>query len=239
MARPKIQPDYNANQIMNDLINAVVESYEKTKVLKLTAKEFNMSAPKVRKMLITAGVYHSEIIDRVNDLYKQGMSIDQMIEITGLKKSSISGYLPYSKIIYKPEMISVNANRIKVYRERKEVVDRLQKEVNNNNFWNAIIAFQNYPFHTYSGLPFSYTIKVGKNGELNKELLINRRDKSKSLTWSSIVIALEKALNLKGNIISRPKEIGDIRGISYIYPIFYRLGLIDVPEHIADIMSLQ
>ena len=52
MARPKIQPDYNANQIMNDLINAVVESYEKTKVLKLTAKEFNMSAPKVRKMLI-------------------------------------------------------------------------------------------------------------------------------------------------------------------------------------------
>lgn len=172
MARPKIQQDSNANQIMNDLINAVVESYEKTKVLKLTAKEFNMSASKVRKILITAGVYHSEIIDRINDLYKQGMSIDQMIEITGLKKSSINGYLSYSKIIYKPEMISVNATRIKVYRERKEVVDRLQKEVNNDNFWNAIIAFQNYPFHTYSGLPFSYTIKVGKNGELNKELLI-------------------------------------------------------------------
>lgn len=92
---------------------------------------------------------------------------------------------------------------------------------------------------TYSGLPFSYTIKVGRNGKLNKELLINRRDKSKSLTWSSIVIALDKALNQKGNIISRPKEIGDIRGISYIYPIFYRLGIIDVPEHIAAIMSLQ
>ena len=231
MARPKIQPDYNANQMMNDLINAVVESYEKTKVLKLTAKEFNMSAPKVRKMLITAGVYHSEIIDRINDLYKQGMSIDQMI--------AIRGYLPYSKVIYIPEMISVNAARIKAYRERKEIVDKLQREVNNDLLWNAIITFQNYPFFTYSGLPFSYTIKVGKNGELNKELLINRRDKSKSLTWSSIVIALDKALNQKGNIISRPKEIGDIRGISYIYPIFYRLGLIDVPEHIADIMSLQ
>lgn len=167
------------------------------------------------------------------------MSIDQMIEITGLKKSSISGYLPYSKVIYKPEMISVNAARIKVYRERKEVVDRLQKKVNNDNLWSAIIAFQHYPFHTYFGLPFSYTIKVGRKGELNKELLINRRDKSKSLTWSSIVIALDKALNQKGNIISRPKEIGDIRGIYYIYPIFYRLGLIDVPEHIANIMSLQ
>ena len=136
-------------------------------------------------------------------------------------------------------MAKLEINSIKVNRERKEVVDRLQKEVNTDLLWNAIIAFQNYPFHTYSGLPFSYTIKVGRNGELNKELLINRRDKSKSLTWSSIVIALDKALNQKGNIISRPKEIGDIRGISYIYPIFYRLGLIDVPEHIADIMSLQ
>ena len=134
----------------------------------------------------------------------------------------------------KPEI-----NSIKVNRERKEALERLQKEVNTDLLWNAIIVFQNYPFHTYSGLPFSYTIKVGRNGKLNKELLINRRDKSKSLTWSSIVIALDKALNQKGNIISRPKEIGDIRGISYIYPIFYRLGLIDVPEHIADIMSLQ
>lgn len=130
-------------------------------------------------------------------------------------------------------------NSIKENRERKEAVERLQKEVNTDLLWNAIIAFQNYPFFTYSGLPFSYTIKVGRNGKLNKELLINRRDKSKSLTWSSIVIALDKALNQKGNIISRPKEIGDIRGISYIYPIFYRLGIIDVPEHIAAIMSLQ
>lgn len=135
-------------------------------------------------------------------------------------------------------MAKLEINSIKVNRERKEAVERLQKEVNTDHLWNAIIAFQNYPFHTYSGLPFSYTIKVGRNGELNKELLINRRDKSKSLTWSSILIALDKALNQKGNIISRPKEIGDIRGISYIYPIFYRLGLIDVPEHIADIMSL-
>lgn len=136
-------------------------------------------------------------------------------------------------------MAKAEMNFIEENRERKEAVERLQKEVNTDLLWNAIIAFQNYPFHTYSGLPFSYTMKVGRNGEFNKELLINRRDKSKSLTWSSIVIALDKALNQKGNIIGRPKEIGDIRGISYIYPIFYRLGLIDVPEHIADIMSLQ
>lgn len=59
MARPKIHPDYNANQIMNDLINAVLESYEKTKVLKFTAKEFNISAPKVIKILTTAGAFQN------------------------------------------------------------------------------------------------------------------------------------------------------------------------------------
>lgn len=48
-----------------------------------------------------------------------------MIEITGLNKSSISGYLPHSKVIYKPETISVNVARIKVYRERKDIVDKL------------------------------------------------------------------------------------------------------------------
>lgn len=49
----------------------------------------------------------------------------------------------------KPEI-----NSIKVNRERKEALERLQKEVNTDLLWNAIIVFQNYPFHTYSGLPF-------------------------------------------------------------------------------------
>jgi hypothetical protein len=34
-------------------------------------------------------------------------------------------------------------------------------------------------------------------------------------------------------VIARPKALGDIRGISYIYPILYRFGLIEVPEAVA------
>lgn len=30
--------------------------------------------------------------------------------------------------------------------------------------------------------------------------------------------------------MDRPKALGDIRGVSYIYGMFYRFGLIDVPE---------
>lgn len=33
-----------------------------------------------------------------------------------------------------------------------------------------------------------------------------------------------------GRIVDRPKALGDIRGISYIYEIFNRFGLIEMPE---------
>ncbi|WP_155513393.1 hypothetical protein [Blautia obeum] len=41
-------------------------------------------------------------------------------------------------------------------------------------------------------MPFSYKIKIGRNGELTKELWIDRRENSKSLTWSSVLLAFEK-----------------------------------------------
>lgn len=36
------------------------------------------------------------------------------------------------------------------------------------NLWQAVIAFQDYPFKTATGLPFRYKLKVGKNGEYNR-----------------------------------------------------------------------
>ena len=33
-----------------------------------------------------------------------------------------------------------------------------------------------------------------------------------------------------GAVVERPKALGDIRGVTYIYGMFYRFGLIDIPE---------
>lgn len=51
-------------------------------------------------------------------------------------------------------------------------------------------------------------------------------------------MAFEEALKQRGKIIKKPKDIGDIRGISYLYPIFYRIGLIDIPEQVATKIEL-
>ena len=97
-----------------------------------------------------------------------------------------------------------------------------------------MVVFQGYRFKTISGLPFSYKIKTGRNGELTKELWIDRREGSKSLTWSSVLLALG---NIKGEVVDRPKALGDIRGVTYIFGMFYRFGLIDVPDEVKEKMK--
>ena len=91
-------------------------------------------------------------------------------------------------------------------------------------------------FKTYSGLPFSYEIRKGRSGEYTKELWIDRRENSKSLAWSSVLLALGNVKEV-GAVVDRPKALGDIRGVTYIYGVFYRFGLVDVPDEVKEKMN--
>lgn len=91
-------------------------------------------------------------------------------------------------------------------------------------------------FKTYSGLPFTYEIRKGRNGQYTKELWIDRRENSKSLAWSSVLLALNNIKEV-GAVVDRPKALGDIRGVTYIYGMFYRFGLIDMPDKVNGKMK--
>lgn len=127
--------------------------------------------------------------------------------------------------------------------EQKQSLSLLQESPTEENLWQVICLFQDHPFYTASGLPYHYKLKIGKNGLPTRELLIDRRQKSKTLAWSSVRLAFSHALERKqeeaagDRIVSRPKALGDIRGISYIYPLFWKFGMIEVPEEIAVKMS--
>ena len=69
-----------------------------------------------------------------------------------------------------------------------------------------------------------------------KELWIDRRENSKSLAWSSVLLALGNIKEV-GAVVDRPKALGDIRGVTYIYGVFYRFGLIDVPDKVKEKMN--
>lgn len=40
-----------------------------------------------------------------------------------------------------------------------------------------------------------------------------------------------------GEVVNRPKALGDIRGVTYIYGMFYRFGLIDMPDEVKQKMG--
>ena len=104
--------------------------------------------------------------------------------------------------------------------------------------WDAVVAYQNQPLRTLSGLEFSYTVKHKKNGEYSGELLVSRKETSKTLTRSSVLLAFHKVLEAtevtaEGDEASfqppayrGPKAIGQIFGISYIFSLFLEFGLI-------------
>lgn len=81
--------------------------------------------------------------------------------------------------------------------------------------WKAIEIFQGYQFQTYQGLCFTYSVK-------GYEIFVDRKDKS--ITKSSVDIALMKAVELQGNV-SGPKKL-KVFGSSYLYPMFIRFGII-------------
>ena len=130
------------------------------------------------------------------------------------------------------EKISVGAERQRRYRATK----KLRAAPTEEHLWEVILMYQKVRFKTYSGLPFYYEIRKGRSGGYTKELWIDRRENSKSLAWSSVLLALGNVKEA-GALVDRPKALGDIRGVTYIYGMFYRFGLIDVPDEAKQKMK--
>ena len=120
------------------------------------------------------------------------------------------------------------------------LVKREEQKVLDTFLWEAVLAYQNQIFYTLSGLEFSYTVKRKKNGEYSGELLVSRKETSKTLTRSSVMLAFHKILE-RIQIVEEngevqfippeyrgPKAIGQIFGISYIFSLFLEFGLIRV-----------
>ena len=232
MGRPP-KKDYGPETVMKLLLQTVDEIFDEKQEIKAAALELGLSELKVKKLLITSGKLVYPQTAEIKALLREGNTPEQIQRITGLSRASINAYLPYSKVPYKENQVSANADRCDLYRKRREAMAGI---VDEESLWQCIVLFQYYPFRTVTGLPFKYEIRKGRNGKLTKELWIDRRGESKSLTMSTIAKAYVNSKKA-GDIVERPKALGDLRGISYIYSLFYRFGLIDVPEKVKQKMK--
>lgn len=235
--RKKLKPEYNAGKNLKEQMDAAVIRYKDGMTLQSIADALSLNPIKVRKLLITAGIYESDVaktVQRTFNNYKESQSYKDAVLSTvsslKLSRASVTSYLPYEKGVYFPkeapvEKISVGAERQRRYR----AVRKLRTESTEEHLWEVVLLYSGVRFKTYSGLPFTYEIRKGRNGQYTKELWIDRRENSKSLAWSSVLLALNNIKEV-GSVVDGPKVLGDIRGVTYIYGMFYRFGLIDIPE---------
>ena len=121
MGRKKLKPDYNPEKIMKELIDITKELYDKENSYRQIARELELSVSKVIKLLITGGVYYSNICRKINKLYASGKTIPEIQKSLNISRASVQAYLPYKKCVYNAKELSLNAERIRRYRQRKNV----------------------------------------------------------------------------------------------------------------------
>lgn len=242
---PKKKPDYDPEKILKDLLDTAVIEYAEKKALQPVADRLGLNPIKIRKLLITAGVrnmnrccdsdrnicheqgkdflYKSAIADEVLSLKNDGKSVAEIMAATGLSKSSVNSYLPYTRTPYKAEEVSANADRIKKYRERKAAVENLKTVGGTEVLLSAISAFQDYPFYTEKGVRYAYKM-------INGNLVIHKG--KLNIPVSAVVTAYGKAQRSTLADFRKAMETGRQTALEmkYICPVLEQLSVFDDAE---------
>ena len=69
--RKKLKPEYDAGENLKEQMDAAVALYEEDCSLQSIADALALNPIKVRKLLITAGVYESEVAEKVQDTFEE------------------------------------------------------------------------------------------------------------------------------------------------------------------------
>ena len=121
--RKKLKPEYDAGKNLKEQMESAVALYNSEMFLQTIADALALNPIKVRKLLITAGVYESEVAEKVQDTFEEYRKTQNYKEailstanVLQLSKASVTSYLPYQKGVYYPstaekEKISVGAER--------------------------------------------------------------------------------------------------------------------------------
>lgn len=88
-----------------------------------------LSTAKIRKILITGGVWTTERSREIAQLHEKYRDVRRVAEELGVSQPLVTMYLPYKKVVYDLEEKSSNAKRIERYRQYAE---RLGKKFDDN-----------------------------------------------------------------------------------------------------------
>lgn len=250
-----------------ELMNAVAKAYgykyddrnrnpEGHPALMDLADEFGISMVKVRKILITKGLFSTKATREAARLREQGKSIEEMCRMMGRGAAAVKASLPYEKGLYNADPKTAAGKRVERGRNRKKGVKELRKLLDcygrgfvsaegklvpecRDALWKCIVLFENYPFRTtgrsgQDGLDFKYRLKISKrSGQATDELVISRKEHSKTITRSTVELAFITARRVQAEegCVKNTRKIPCF-GRSYLYAIFLKWGIItDAPKN--------
>ncbi len=209
------------------------------------ANAFNTSNVRIRRILITKGLYSTEKIQKVIRLREQGRSIEEIGKILGLKPSSVKANLPYEKGIYNVNPKTELGERVDRSRKRSVASKKLRISLACNkesdpaifmdDLWKCIVLFQDYPFITSGrggkgAVRFTYSLKKSsRTGKTTEEIVVSRKENSKTITRSTIELAFNNAVLEQRSLgfVKGPKRLRTF-GASYLYAIFLKWHIINI-----------
>ena len=142
--RPKSDQSTAGYSFSDQLYIDIVKTYLDTESVKETAARLNTSAVKVRKVLITEGLWSSKTSLEIQRCLSQGKTTAEIAEILSTTEKAVQQYLPYTRGIYHGDQQSVSALNSADYRNRIRVLQEkiLQRSMDGamEDKWNTSAA---------------------------------------------------------------------------------------------------
>ena len=101
----------------------IIETYKLTKSVLETARKLNTYPIKVRRVLITEGLWESKTSAIIVRMHSQGISVKEIASQLFLSEKNIQSYLPYSRGCYNAKKQTSNGARSREYRERMKIAN--------------------------------------------------------------------------------------------------------------------
>lgn len=146
--RPRVNPDYNPVCARDKMASAVAEIYlhplpamatddKGHASMKELQLYFGLTMTKLRKLLVTAGVYSFvkdgvDMVKVVQDLHRQGKSLEEIKELLSISTGTANSFLPYKSGTYNADFtadeydytnVSTEARRKRNQRKREKLKD--------------------------------------------------------------------------------------------------------------------
>lgn len=189
--------------------------------LRSIARELGTSVLRVRKLLITEGLFSTEVSREVQRRAERNEPIGQIAGEMKLSRASVYSYLPYSGRAFNLQESTVNADRHRLQRRRARAVRELtacrQGAQELDKLWNCVCAFEAYPFTMSGGERFSYRISGSGIRVLPQGTVLTRHEIERGYQRT---LEMEKEGGAEG-----PEKIGKGPGAEVLFAMLTRFGL--------------